>query len=58
MGLLTNSQRGVWSVTENGQTVTEDEIPKLRLEYLASYRKPGSKKQKEEGITVPRRQRD
>ena len=46
MGLLTNSQRGVWSVTENGQTVTEDEIPKLRLEYLASYRKPGSKKQK------------
>jgi restriction system protein len=57
MGLLTNSQRGVWSVTENGQTVTEDEIPKLRLEYLASYRKPGSKKQKKKGSTVPRRQR-
>src|SRR5271166_4728897 len=39
MGLLTNSQRGVWSVTEKGQTVTEEEIPKLRTEYLASYRK-------------------
>src|ERR1700724_2511029 len=40
MGLLTNSQRGVWSVTEKGQTVTEEEIPKLRTESLASYRKP------------------
>jgi restriction system protein len=49
MGLLTNSQRGVWSVTENGQTVTEDEIPKLRLEYLASYRKSGPKKKGKKG---------
>ena len=44
MGLLTNSQRGVWSVTENGQTVSEDQIPTLRSEYLASYRKSGPKK--------------
>jgi restriction system protein len=49
MGLLTNSQRGVWSVTENGQTVTEDEIPKLRSEYLASYRKSGPKKKGKKG---------
>ena len=49
MGLLTNSQRGVWSVTENGQTVTEDEIPKLRAEYFASYRKSGSRKKKKKG---------
>ena len=36
MGLLTNSQRGAWSVTENGQAVTEDETSTLRAEYLAS----------------------
>jgi len=36
MGLLTNSQRGIWSVTASGQTVTEDEIPKLRADYLAT----------------------
>ncbi len=47
MGLLTNSQRGVWSVTDNGQTVSEDEIPKRRAEYIASLaatRKSASKK--------------
>lgn len=35
MGLLTNSQRGIWSVTARGQTATEAEIPTLRAEYLA-----------------------
>ena len=35
MGLLTNSQRGVWSVTEQGQTVTEEQIPTLRADYRA-----------------------
>jgi restriction system protein len=38
MGLLTNSQRGIWSVTAKGQTVTEAEIPTLRFEYLAKIR--------------------
>jgi len=33
MGLLTNSQRGVWSVTELGETVAEDQIPTLRVEW-------------------------
>lgn len=49
MGLLTNSQRGVWSVTERGQNATEDEIPKLRADYLASLaanRKSGTKTDK------------
>jgi restriction system protein len=44
MGLLTNSQRGVWSVTELGETVTEGQIPKLRAEYIASVRKKRPKK--------------
>ena len=57
MGLLTNSQRGVWSVTRTGETVTEDEIPTLRRNTSQSYRKTGPKK-KEEGSTVPLRQRD
>jgi restriction system protein len=44
MGLLTNSQRGVWSVTELGETVTEDKIPTLRAEYIAATRKKGPKR--------------
>lgn len=49
MGLLTNSQRGVWSVTSLGETVTEDQIPALRAEYLATVtakRKSGSRKKR------------
>ena len=49
MGLLTNSQRGIWSVTPNGEIVTEDQIPKLRVDYLASLtakRKSGPGKRK------------
>ena len=44
MGLLTNSQRGVWSVTELGETVAVDQIPTLRAEYIASTRKKRPKK--------------
>lgn len=44
MGLLTNSQRGVWSVTELGETVTEDQIPTMRAEYIADNRRKGKKK--------------
>lgn len=46
MGLLTNSQRGVWSVTEMGQTATEDQIPKLHAEFVASTRKKGRTKKR------------
>ncbi len=49
MGLLTNSRRGVWSVTELGETATEDQIPALRADYIATVtanRKKGPKKKK------------
>lgn len=38
MGLLTNSQRGVWSVTELGRQVKESDIRPLHVEYVASTR--------------------
>ncbi|MFC6712447.1 restriction endonuclease [Branchiibius cervicis] len=38
MGLATNSQRGVWSLTERGSTVAEGELEPLRLEYIAASR--------------------
>ncbi|OBL00873.1 restriction endonuclease [Mycobacterium sp. 1245499.0] len=38
LGLLTNSQRGVWTVTEAGQGVnSKDEVRKLLAEYDAAY---------------------
>ncbi len=43
MGLLTNSQRGVWSVTEKGQNAREAEIPDLRAEYITATRKKSGK---------------
>ncbi len=49
MGLLTNSRRGVWSVTQLGETATEDQIPALRADYIATVtanRKKGPKKKK------------
>lgn len=39
MGLLTNSRRGVWSVTEQGREVTEDRIRPLHAEFSAENRK-------------------
>ncbi|WP_445159778.1 restriction endonuclease [Mycobacterium sp. Dal123C01] len=39
MGLLTNSQRAVWSVTENGREVTEADIKPLHAELVAENRK-------------------
>lgn len=35
MGLLINSSRGVWSLTDQGRTVTQAEIEPLRRAYLA-----------------------
>ncbi len=51
MGLLTNSQRGVWSVTERGETVTEDELPALRTDYIATVaaKRKKNKKKKSKG---------
>ncbi|MFD4367954.1 restriction endonuclease [Rhodococcus sp. NPDC058521] len=39
MGLLTNSSRGVWSVTAKGREVTEDDIRPLHTEFAAENRK-------------------
>lgn len=46
MGLLTNSQRGVWTVTDRGQTVTENEIASLHADFVATYNKSRSKKRR------------
>lgn len=44
MGLITNSKRGVWTVTETGQTVTLSEIAPLHAQFVASYSKKRRKK--------------
>lgn len=48
MGLLTNSKRGVWTVTSEGQLATEVSIEPLRAEFAATRRK-ASKKQPKNG---------
>ncbi|KBZ60666.1 hypothetical protein K875_03613 [Mycobacterium [tuberculosis] TKK-01-0051] len=45
MGLLTNSARGVWSVTPEGQVATRESIEPLRAEFAAD-RKQASKRGK------------
>ena len=44
MGLITNSQRGVWTVTEAGHPVTEDQIPNSSSEICGVAQKSGPKK--------------
>lgn len=39
MGLATNSQRGVWSLTEAGRGVTQKEIEPLRKKFIEETRK-------------------
>lgn len=38
MGLLTNSSRGVWSLTDRGRAVTSDEVPSLHRETVLERR--------------------
>lgn len=38
MGLTDNSQRGVWSLTDDGRTVVESEIEPKRQEYILQVR--------------------
>jgi len=38
MGLATNSERGVWAVTERGQSAVEADMQQLRAEYIARHR--------------------
>ena len=46
MGLLTNSQRGVWSVTENGRQVNEADIKPLHADFVAERSRKKSKARK------------
>ncbi|MGK2321230.1 restriction endonuclease [Gordonia rhizosphera] len=46
MGLLTNSRRGVWSVTERGRATPESQIEPLRAGYIQAVRdNKGTKQQ-------------
>jgi restriction system protein len=38
MGLLVNSRRGVWTLTEQGRAVRREDIPRLHAEVLARLR--------------------
>jgi restriction system protein len=38
MGLADNSTRGVWSLTERGRTVAQEEIMPLRAQYISATR--------------------
>ncbi|ULN33557.1 restriction endonuclease [Mycolicibacterium smegmatis] len=44
MGLLTNSKRGVWTVTEVGQSATQAQIGPLHQQFVNSYNKKRGKK--------------
>lgn len=52
MGLLTNSQRGVWSVTEAGHAATEKQIGPLHAEFVAASRNKVKTKKKRGGKSV------
>jgi restriction system protein len=47
MGLLENSERGVWSTTERGRSVTEVELPDLYATYVTAVRAGRKEKQAE-----------
>ncbi len=44
MGLLTNSKRGVWTVTEEGQSATKEQIGPLHQQFVNAYNKKKGKK--------------
>lgn len=52
MGLLTNSKRGVWTVTEAGQDATENQIGPLHSQFVAAYSKKRKKKKSGETSSV------
>lgn len=51
MGLLTNSRRGVWSVTAKGREVTEDDIRPLHTEFAAENRKKNAARKSAQAAT-------
>ena len=48
MGLLTNSKRGIWAVTQEGQAATKESIEPLRSEFAAARKKASKKQAKKE----------
>jgi restriction system protein len=52
MGLLTNSKRGVWTVTEAGQDATENQIGPLHSQFVAAYKQKRGKKESGEKSSV------
>ena len=49
MGLLVNSSRGVWSLTDRGRVVSEGEIAGLHAETLAEMREKQRAKNRARG---------
>lgn len=47
MGLLENSSRGVWSVTENGRQVEHDQLPDLHATYTREARERSRRRQRQ-----------
>lgn len=44
MGLLTNSKRGVWTVTETGQNAAQEQLAPLFQQFVDASKKKGKKK--------------
>jgi restriction system protein len=38
MGLLDNSRRGVWSLTDEGRVVRQEQLPEIHRKFVAAYR--------------------
>jgi restriction system protein len=49
MGLLVNSRRGVWSLTEQGRAVQQDEMAGRHRQYVAQYREERRRKRRVDG---------
>jgi restriction system protein len=47
MGLLDNSRRGVWSLTDAGRSVQQDQMVDLHKQYLSQYREERRRRKRE-----------
>lgn len=52
MGLLTNSVRGVWAVTQEGQAATKEIIEPLRAQFAAARKKASKQQAKQESCSA------
>ena len=53
VGLLDNSARGVWSLTDAGRQVTEDAIPAVREQIVTYYRAAARERRRQRQQTAP-----